>query len=216
MTATDPSIDYIAGLDLGQQSDYTALAIARRRTEIIADKPVRHYEFVYVHRWQVKTLYDQIVDDVAKLYSREPVLRESDLVIDATGVGRPVTDMVRKAKREGRLPAKIQAVTITSGNKVMRENREYRVPKKDLVGILQILLGFRRLKIVPKLELADTIVKEFQRFKVKVKATTGTESFEAWRERDHDDLVLAVALACWFGERGKVKLDVGWLTKPLF
>jgi hypothetical protein len=38
-------------------------------------------------------------------------------------------------------------------------------------------------------------------FKVKININTGNESFEAWRERDHDDLVLAVALACWFGER---------------
>jgi hypothetical protein len=30
---------------------------------------------------------------------------------------------------------------------------------------------------------------------------TGHESPEAWRERDHDDLVLAVALAVWCGER---------------
>jgi hypothetical protein len=26
-------------------------------------------------------------------------------------------------------------------------------------------------------------------------------SYEAWREGDHDDLVLAVAMACWCGER---------------
>ena len=33
---------------------------------------------------------------------------------------------------------------------------------------------------------------------------------EAWREGDHDDLVLSVALACWAGERylnrGRVKM----------
>ena len=27
------------------------------------------------------------------------------------------------------------------------------------------------------------------------------ETFSAWRERDHDDLVLAVALASWVGEQ---------------
>ena len=30
---------------------------------------------------------------------------------------------------------------------------------------------------------------------------SGNETFESWRERDHDDLVLAVALAAWLGER---------------
>jgi hypothetical protein len=28
----------------------------------------------------------------------------------------------------------------------------------------------------------------------------GNESFEAWREKDHDDLMLAVVLACWAAE----------------
>jgi hypothetical protein len=32
----------------------------------------------------------------------------------------------------------------------------------------------------------------------------GNETFESWRERDHDDLVLSVALACWHGQfRGR-------------
>jgi hypothetical protein len=37
-------------------------------------------------------------------------------------------------------------------------------------------------------------------FKVKVNLATGHDSYEAWRESVHDDLVLAVALACWHGE----------------
>ena len=29
----------------------------------------------------------------------------------------------------------------------------------------------------------------------------GNDTYEAWRESDHDDLVLAAALATWFGEK---------------
>jgi len=36
---------------------------------------------------------------------------------------------------------------------------------------------------------------------VKINLATGHDSYEAWREGDHDDLVLAVAMACWTGER---------------
>jgi hypothetical protein len=36
---------------------------------------------------------------------------------------------------------------------------------------------------------------------------TRHETHEAWREGDHDDLVLAVAMACWCGERYMKKLD---------
>jgi hypothetical protein len=30
-----------------------------------------------------------------------------------------------------------------------------------------------------------------------VNISTAHDSYEAWREGDHDDLVLATALACW-------------------
>jgi hypothetical protein len=44
------------------------------------------------------------------------------------------------------------------------------------------------------------LVTELRAFKVKITAAAN-ETFESWRERDHDDLVLAVALACWLGQR---------------
>ena len=43
--------------------------------------------------------------------------------------------------------------------------------------------------------------------KVKINIATGHHSYEAWREGDHDDLVLAVAMACWCGERYMRKCD---------
>ncbi len=36
---------------------------------------------------------------------------------------------------------------------------------------------------------------------MKINISTAHDSYEAWREGDHDDLVLAVAMACWAGER---------------
>ena len=31
---------------------------------------------------------------------------------------------------------------------------------------------------------------------------TAHDSYSAWREEDHDDLVISVALAAWWGENG--------------
>jgi hypothetical protein len=44
------------------------------------------------------------------------------------------------------------------------------------------------------------LVQELGAFRVKITASAN-ETFEAWRERDHDDLVLAVAMAAWVGQR---------------
>jgi hypothetical protein len=58
-----------------------------------------------------------------------------------------------------------------------------------------------QLKIADALPLKDTLVKELLNFRVKINISTAHDSYEAWREGDHDDLVLCVALACWAGER---------------
>ena len=44
-----------------------------------------------------------------------------------------------------------------------------------------------------------TLVHELTTFQTK-DTLAGNETFGAWREGAHDDLVLAVALAAWFGE----------------
>lgn len=48
---------------------------------------------------------------------------------------------------------------------------------------------------------ARLLVEELLNFKVKINVKTAHDSYEAWREGIHDDLVLATALACWYGER---------------
>jgi hypothetical protein len=55
-----------------------------------------------------------------------------------------------------------------------------------------------RLKIAKELELAPILKKELLNFRVKVDPKTAHDSYEHWREGDHDDLVLATALACWY------------------
>jgi hypothetical protein len=65
--------------------------------------------------------------------------------------------------------------------------------------VLQVLLGNRRLHVAPTLPEAKVLLRELGTFTVKVTDSLN-ETFESWRERDHDDLVLAVALACWAAE----------------
>ena len=65
----------------------------------------------------------------------------------------------------------------------------------------------KQLKIAEGMPLSDTLRKELLNFKVRINISTAHDSYEAWREGDHDDLVLAVAMACWCGERYLIKLD---------
>ena len=51
-------------------------------------------------------------------------------------------------------------------------------------------------------------MKEMADMRVKV-TCSGYEQFEAWREGTHDDLVLAVALACWRAYKAKPNEPAG-------
>jgi hypothetical protein len=46
--------------------------------------------------------------------------------------------------------------------------------------------------------LTPVLAQELSLFRVKI-TLAANETFEAWRERDHDDLVLALALALYVG-----------------
>ena len=121
------------------------------------------------------------------------------LVVDQTGVGRAVVDMLTD-EMKGRVNCSFCPVTITGGQEVTRsETVQLRVPKKVLVGSLQVLPQTRRLRVAKALPEAATLVRELEPFRVKI-TEAANETFGAWREGQHDDLVLAIALAAWMGE----------------
>jgi hypothetical protein len=90
---------------------------------------------------------------------------------------------------------------ITGGEGQHRGGGAYRVPKTDLVTALEITLQNGHLKVAESLELWPILREEMKAFKRKVRLKGPLDSLEHWRESDHDDLVLAVCLACWGAAR---------------
>ncbi len=74
------------------------------------------------------------------------------------------------------------------------------MPKRELVSNLAVIFQSDRLKIARALPEAPVLIEELQNFKLKI-TTAGNDTYEAWRESDHDDLVLAAAMAAWLGEK---------------
>jgi hypothetical protein len=190
------------GLDLGEVKDFTALnAIQESTVQTPEGKRVKHYSCRLLVRWPLHTSYEMIIENCRHIIEKLPA--KPILVIDGTGAGRSVIQMFRKA----RLPvARFAPVNITGGFKETCEGGWWNAPKRALVSAVQACLQSGRLKISTQLKEARTLTRELQRFRVKININTGNESFEAWREKDHDDLVLATALALWFAER---KRDLG-------
>ena len=191
-------ISYFVGLDLGQASDYTALAILERTAGALPDEP--NFAVRHLHRYPLGTSYPAIVANVVDLLSRPPLVTASPtLAVDGTGVGKAVVDLFRRED----LPGDFEPVIITGGDLETYEGDVRRIPKRDLVGVVQVALQTARLKIAPSLADAPTLQRELETFKATV-AIAPQDTCEAWREGQHDDLVLAVALALWCGARPEV------------
>ena len=179
---------YYLGLDLGQSQDYTALSVIDAKDSEGGKITPPELQIRYLHRFPLATPYPKVVTQVMKVFNS---LNDRALVIDATGVGRPVVDLF---KEEGIYPIE---VLIHGGDSTTSDRFLYRVPKRDLISTLTVAFQTGKLKIASSIPEAKTLIDELVNFKVKINVKTAHDSYEAWREGQHDDLVLSVALACW-------------------
>ena len=137
------------------------------------------------------TLYRSVQSVMRQLPSRE---RKAELLVDKTGVGAPVVDAMR-AMGMAPIGANITGGLISNmiDSAITRCRRRYwpacstsRWPRS----------GSRS----PKLPGGSEALRlELQKFHARVKPS-GSLVLEAWREGHHDDLVLSLALAVWYGE----------------
>ncbi len=221
-----PGLIRYVGVDLGQQRDYTAISVTEKvllptggfarepyfdwdtqRTRwhrVEETKP--EYRVRHLERPPLGTSYVEVVERILELLE---ALGDKELVlaVDTTGVGRPVADMLKAGlldwlESNRRREITTAWITITGGDSVTKvEGGGLRVPKRDLASAPLVLMQNGQLKIAEGLKLREALERELLNFKVKINISTAHDSYEAWREGDHDDLVLCVALACWAGER---------------
>lgn len=131
---------------------------------------------------------------VERVRSIQKGLREPTLAIDATGVGDAAVELFRREELDP------WVVTITAGDEATAAGMNARVPKRDLISTAQVLLQTGRLKIARDLPNAQLLLRELQGFRMNVDLKRTKDSL-AWREGANDDLVLALCVGLWIGER---------------
>ncbi|MCI4567206.1 hypothetical protein [Lysobacter sp. CFH 32150] len=189
---------FAVGVDVGQSQDPSAICVASRIvTEPLNPAlaqlnpfPKPRVEVHHLERLKLGTPYPQQVDHIANMLLRAPLVTLNPTVlVDYTGVGRPVFDMFheRPALRWAR------GIVITGGRETSAIPAGWSVPKVELVSKLQALLHSGLLKIPRSLPDAKVLTRELQDFRVRY-TDAGNAVFNA-REGAHDDLVLALALA---------------------
>ena len=186
------------GLDLGKSQDHTAIAVVEKENVTLANQArlysaqaplLPNFLVRRLERVALGTSYPRIVEHVRAL-TREPAFAgRCALVVDATGLGAPVVDMLR----EPGAGCDITAVTITSGDRVSRRgSAHFCVPRRDLLDGVQLALEQGRLRIARHMKDAEALGRELLALRA------GRDTAE------HDDLVFAVALACWRAHRKSV------------
>ncbi len=134
---------FFVGLDLGQLTDFTAVAVLEVLDLVGAYDPVhcgwekktilrvRHLE-----RMPLGTPYPAVVERVRRVVRSGDLLGRCQLMVDATGVGPPVVDMLRQKD----LGCLMLPAMITGADMESYDRGYYRVPKRDLVVGLQVML----------------------------------------------------------------------------
>jgi hypothetical protein len=189
--------EYYLGLDLGQKKSHMAIAIVERRTDWIEFRNpvtwameredvtpprvlVRHLE-----RVRLGTSYMDVADRVRELAWSNELRGRTKVVVDATGAGAPVVDILRRDQDLLQRACELDSVTITSGSAVRKgpKKGEWWVPKQDLITGLVLMLAEEKLEISRELPEARRLIEEVVRY-------GRDEGFQ-------DDLVLALSLATW-------------------
>src|SRR5215208_7172528 len=174
---------YSLGVDLGQASDFTAIAVLEKT----------------------------IVPPETALFSPTGE-RPGNRLVEGTTVGRGICDMLdselkrRGTTTKGMPKVDFRRVSVTGSNTTLkrpdRSNGYWSVPKRDL--IFPAVAAFQQGKIRIARGIADreALVNELKNYSRKTNIASGNTAFEPWRESDHDDLLFAVCLALW-----------GWQTR---
>jgi hypothetical protein len=206
---TEPLRRFVMGVDLAQSVDFTAIAVVEHcraphdafdvnfDTNVLRQRADERFDLVYLERLRRGTPYPEIVQHVARLLARDPLRTMGcDLVIDATGVGRPVYELFERA---GQRPI---GITITAGNGYSHDGDWWHVAKSLLVAGVDARLATGELRFAADLTERGALRDELTDFRRHLSAS-GNATWAA-RGTSHDDIVMALAL-CVFWETHRHK-----------
>jgi len=204
-TGNDPASErvtgysrYWLGVDLAQAQDNTALVCVhdeclpmwvggrqalgpRQRTVVFADK------FKGVS-------YPDVVSHVIRTMLKEPLRGRTRLVIDASGLGRVVSDLLREQRVQH------HAIQMTVGQNWVEKDRYVNVGKTLLLETLSILFATGDLTFAHDLPLRTDILAELETFQLETTAAGNQVITQGKSGAHHGDLAIALAAACFASE----------------
>jgi hypothetical protein len=192
---------FAVGVELGMPADGTAITVVElvhspsSPTDPPPDQPGLHLR--HLRRFLPGTPYADIAHGLLDLLNSKELSQSKDvdvtvlLVIDQTVAGSPVVDMILTMVNR----PDARRVLISGSHSQGYSDSHYRVPKPELISLLQARLETKHLKFAKALPEIPLLVDELVNYQDR--KTNSMLLADPWREHESDDLVLAVALACW-------------------
>jgi len=210
--------EYAVIVDPAKKRDFAATMVLKDSPQLVLgqeflkqpNRIVHFYDIIYLQQKQ-RVPYHEIVEDTCQLMKHAALAENADLLVDATGVGEAVIEIMRE---KGLRP--IPLVT-TPGGQVhevyadvgdvfsgipsrlkIKVLQEIHVPKADLVAAGQLLVEQERIRIAAGLRWAEEARTQFKRFRGKINERTKRKVYEAETEEDHDDFVICFLMGAWW------------------
>lgn len=187
------------GVDIGREKDHSAIVLSR--PEIRGGEV--HFIVHGMKSLPLLTSFEEIEKTVIEAWNTKAIPEgySRNLWIDAIGVGAPIAERLRK------VIGRVHSVTVTGGERVEKLDvwqKQFSIPKAQMVANLQFLFGYRRIHLVPGDKISEEMKQELMDFDLKVTSSQNVQ-YGAFRVGTHDDLVTALGLAC-LGERQRVPM----------
>ena len=183
------------GIDVGQMSDPTAIAVTElarveRNGRRDIDYVVRHLE-----RLPLGTSYPAVAARVASVLTSDILKQRQRLVrIDVTGVGRPVYELIVAEVQSCPETRSIRIAPITFVHGEAFNEATGKLGKAYLVSRLQALLQSGAIH-APDTPEVRVMIEELKVYEIRID-TDGKDTYGAFQVGKHDDLVTALGLTC--------------------
>ena len=167
----------VLGYDVAQSVDYSAV--------VINEYDGLTHSIRHIQRMEPNTEYPDQVHLILQLLKHSHI---DCVCLDASGVGRPVLDMLRK---EHIRPV---GIVISGGREATFKGRLWTVPKTDLVTTT--ILAFQNNLIrIAKLPETKILLNELNQYEITI-AKNGHTGFSAPSGK-HDDVIMALFLSIY-------------------
>jgi len=191
---------YIISLDPAQLHDYSALAVL----QVSRAEKKKVYRLVSLNRKQ-HLPYTEIVTWAKRVYLNPKFRRDisflPEFLLDVGGVGMALRDMLAAEGVES------VGIQLTGGDTASRAGNICYVSKGRLVGKFLGAWDEGRVLMPSTASFLSPFQKELRAFRGEM-SSRGRVRFEA-EQGEHDDLVLSVGQAVWWGETQPEEIELG-------